>query len=557
MPYSGPGDDTLPAGIKRLSAIKRRAFVHAYNSAYADHRDGESAKEREGRAFATAHAAANRAGEKSMPEDIAVKDYDEIQEIIPVRVVEEYENPYRHMYSFSDLDTQHATEKATSALDMVFTNFKLLSENILCDDDLSADQKASALAALTGELTQRLADVRVDPEAAYRDIESAVTNTADDPGVFAAFKDAGGGWRWATVHTNKFRDKTGEILADEAHREYVDWANADKSRMPVLRFWHIPQGVAPGSPFDLGQADLVAYDDNGFVIASGSFFQDKIDVAERLAGMKDLGCSHGYMYKRSDMQNGVLRAYRTFEVTVVPRPYEANELTLAGVEGGIMLTGKQREAAIEVLGEERVKTLEEQMAGMRAVAEAGGISYKDVAEALVAPVEAEAITATAEVDIVMPESEPEEGSEPVPLADAMQIPQAVSAPADLRTEPDATATLIAAMQSAVEGALGPIRAELDELRQGQKDYLDRLAAVEQSDDERIAARIAPRVGPLVGAKAASRSPETAIPEDVAEQIRERFRLAEKVDGEPELTGAAAYMPGILQTLQTAALLGGD
>ena len=68
MPYSGPGDDTLPERIKKLSAIKRRAFVAAFNSAQGDHRPGESAGDRESRAFAVANAAANRAGEKDMTE---------------------------------------------------------------------------------------------------------------------------------------------------------------------------------------------------------------------------------------------------------------------------------------------------------------------------------------------------------------------------------------------------------------------------------------------------------------------------------------------------------
>jgi len=68
----------------------------------------------------------------------------------------------------------------------------------------------------------------------------------------------------------------------------------------------------------------------------------------------------------------------------------------------------------------------------------------------------------------------------------------------------------------------------------------------------------PRVGPSVaGSKAASTSPETVIPPDVAAVLRERWAVAEKDEGQQEQTGAAAYMPGILRTLQTAALLNDD
>ena len=56
MPYTGADDSSLPENVRKLSDIKRRAFVHAFNSAMEQHGD-------ESKAFAIAHAAANRAGE--------------------------------------------------------------------------------------------------------------------------------------------------------------------------------------------------------------------------------------------------------------------------------------------------------------------------------------------------------------------------------------------------------------------------------------------------------------------------------------------------------------
>jgi hypothetical protein len=179
------------------------------------------------------------------------------------------------------------------------------------------------------------------------------------------------------------------------HREYVDWVNENKASMPVLRFWHIPEptpseleafrtlGTVPSAPLDLGKADLVAYDDSGFVLATGTFYPEMREAAERLAGMKDLACSHGYIYRGSDKVDGVIGRYKTFEVTVVPRPFEANMLTLSGVsQEGTMLSQKQREAAVEVFGESHVKALEDSMHGMAAVAAAEGVDFKAVAEAL-------------------------------------------------------------------------------------------------------------------------------------------------------------------------------
>lgn len=48
-PYSGSGDSSLPANVKKMSAKKRRQWVHVFNSTYKDH--GES------RAFAAANSA--------------------------------------------------------------------------------------------------------------------------------------------------------------------------------------------------------------------------------------------------------------------------------------------------------------------------------------------------------------------------------------------------------------------------------------------------------------------------------------------------------------------
>ena len=67
MPYASTAE--LPAAAKKYADRCQRAFMHAFNSSYADHGD-------EGRAFATAHAAAQRCQEahKSMPVTNAVEE---------------------------------------------------------------------------------------------------------------------------------------------------------------------------------------------------------------------------------------------------------------------------------------------------------------------------------------------------------------------------------------------------------------------------------------------------------------------------------------------------
>lgn len=65
MPYSGPGDDSLPSNIAKLPEHQRRIFVSAFNAAHKKCMDdGGSAKECESRSFAIANAAVNREKEK-------------------------------------------------------------------------------------------------------------------------------------------------------------------------------------------------------------------------------------------------------------------------------------------------------------------------------------------------------------------------------------------------------------------------------------------------------------------------------------------------------------
>lgn len=521
-----------------------------------------------------------------------------VADAVPVVIVEDYSNPYEGVKTFGELSALRESERAAGALGSVFYEFKMLSDNIM-RSDASADAKASQLASLTTELGTRIAAVREDPDAAYKDY----TDPTDDPGTFVAFRDASGALRWTTVHTNKYRDKTGEIMADAAHREYVEWVSENKSSLPVLRFWHVPApteselarfrtlGEVPTSLVDLGRADLVSYDDNGFVLATGTFYPEMADVAERLAGMKDLGCSHGYIYRASDVRNGVIERYRSFEVSVVPRPFEANTLTFASVkQEGTMLSPKQREAALTVLGEDRVKALEESMSAMRATADSSGVSYRAVTEALteepsvqpavpvtpvasaepppapaaeatneerveamvrrvlaeqeaadrgdetpVAPVTAEVTPATVteaqpvtatNASETLGQPPADEGSQPVPPADAIPAPPVADAPSDTKSVTDPMAGILAAMQVIVDGAITPLREALGELQTQYRAMDERVTEAEKSDDSRLAERLRPRVGPIAGAKAASESPETVLSPEVAQALRNQFKAAE-------------------------------
>jgi hypothetical protein len=193
-----------------------------------------------------------------------------------------------------------------------------------------------------------------------------------DPGSMMVFRGKDGDWRWMAVHSNKFEDRTKEIFPESAHRAYVDevW---ETKQFPSLRIWHIP--------VDIGRADFVDYDDSGFVVSSGKFYDPA--VAVKLSGMKGLGCSHGYLYRKSDLQDGVYSRYRTYEVSVLPRERAANTLTafFAGEEVP-MLTPDRKEFLTALVGEEKAAQIEEGVRALTAVATERGLSYKSLEERL-------------------------------------------------------------------------------------------------------------------------------------------------------------------------------
>lgn len=366
--------------------------------------------------------------------------------------------PYGGAVSFSEADRYLQAQEIEMAAGNQVSMFESLERNVW-QSDLDARQKAQAIQRLATELDERIASAVADPmvsperagQAAFRGQDAV----SDDPGGTFIMRDKSGSYRWLTIHTNKFRDREGDIFSEAAHKAYVEWANETKS-FPALRLWH--------TPIDFGTGDFVAYDDNGFVLASGTFKPGFEDVAERLASEKNLGCSHGYLYRPSDYRDGVYHAYRSYEVSVLPRARAANTLTspafFAGEEWP-MLGAQQKEWLTDVLGEEKVKEIETATTGLRSAAEGLALSYKAMEETLMearskddAPPVAEAPAAPAAPEATA-NSEPSPALTAVPPVSegappAQEAPAAVAAEAE--AEPPAESSVVPATPAAASAA---------------------------------------------------------------------------------------------------------
>lgn len=266
--------------------------------------------------------------------------------------------PFGGALTFADADEFDAESIAGFEVDAVMARFEMLLANIRTSG-LSPAEKVAAITALTEELRDRV-------------------DGGGDPGSTMVFKDNTGQYRWVAVHSNRFEDRTKETFSEASHKAWVDRVWRVKE-FPALRLWHIP--------IDVGRADWVDYDTEGFVLSSGTFNKGMEDVAERLSKMKGLGCSHGYLYRQEDFRDGVYHAYRSYEVSVLPARRVANDLTAFFAEEEVpMLTAERKSFLVDVMGEDRTKAMEDSVRLLGRIAREKGLSYKSLEEDLLADV---------------------------------------------------------------------------------------------------------------------------------------------------------------------------
>jgi len=140
------------------------------------------------------------------------------------------------------------------------------------------------------------------------------------------FKDIGNG-RWVGWFTNPFRDRDRERFKLRALKRYVDWANKSADHLPELRFWHL-------DTLRMGEADQVKMA-GPFVVAAGVYADDERTKTMRAyIASKDIewGMSQGFFYYPADLIDGEYNDFRAFEVSVLPREWAANPVTLFNAE---------------------------------------------------------------------------------------------------------------------------------------------------------------------------------------------------------------------------------
>lgn len=133
--------------------------------------------------------------------------------------------------------------------------------------------------------------------------------------------------RWYGVPTNKFADRDGDIFTSYAHENFVSAVDAGIERFPELWIWHIE--------IPIGVTDWMAYDERGFLLASGYIFPEyeKLILAivnDHVERKVPLGMSHGVptgKYRRDKVNEKVITVYFSKEFSLLPLQDAANLLT--------------------------------------------------------------------------------------------------------------------------------------------------------------------------------------------------------------------------------------
>jgi len=307
--------------------------------------------------------------------------------------------------TFDELDSYRDALHEARAIRDVTGDFEMLVGNVLAKSE--PGELGDRIVSLGEEMKTRLENP--PEEKATEEVgflarikealqKAKITRAAvkkTDIGTSAESKSSGfrvekaldGSWRWFGWVSNKFRDRDkpaepklgGQILSEAAHKEFVEWATADPKRMPELWPWHTKEGA-----HDL-PADWIDYAD-GFLMMSGALTVKEAEKLQQLAAKYDLAMSHGLINFDYDKTNGVIRKYRTFEASYLPREHAANEWTdIETLQKEIANMGfnpARRGFLVEALGEERVKKLEGETEGRGKALEGLGVEYKELSDTL-------------------------------------------------------------------------------------------------------------------------------------------------------------------------------
>ena len=180
--------------------------------------------------------------------------------------------------------------------------------------------------------------------------------------------------RWRDYDLHAAPEQGGEIIANGAHKEYVNWLDKNPQHAPELWTWHV-WGTERKN-----RADWWDYSGNFFYMqwpleadeakslknAMSTGFSEDVYWRKAEAG-EPWGLSFGFYVLKYDGKNAAIEKYRAFEVSVLPLSAAANPWTSFELTGDdsqdeaketLKMFNKKKLAALRILhGDEFVKDM--------------------------------------------------------------------------------------------------------------------------------------------------------------------------------------------------------
>lgn len=257
--------------------------------------------------------------------------------------------------SFAELDEMEQAQEAASELNALTWSFLALVENIIWDDTIA--DKAVAITNVASELIVRVNQTLSYAKSASISAEQVKEFSETAPlalkeSNFAIRKGLDGKWYAYGKPTNNFLDRDGEILTEDAHKEFVGYLQTHPDQMPELWDWHDEDFKCAN------RACWVDYADNSLHMV-WELTEEESKRYSKAAEEYDLAMSHGFYPLQRDAK--YIKQYRMVEASVLPREFCANTLTDFSVEESeskMAFTPDKRKFLVAMHGEEYVARLE-------------------------------------------------------------------------------------------------------------------------------------------------------------------------------------------------------
>ena len=233
--------------------------------------------------------------------------------------------------------------------------------------DAAHTRNALARAAQQNDADAKAAMPKIRAAAKKFGIEMTMEK---DKNAIVVEKDQNGDWRWVGWVSNQFIDFDGDIIAEDAHKEYIEWLDKNKNLSPVLLNWHTP-GTACQAPADFGMYE------NGFLILSGKLTDGEASLILKAQKLADLGMSHGTLELARDPKDArIIAKYRMYEASFLPLENAANPWTdFETLTKEVDMDKKKYFASL--IGEERAEAFLKQTEEAKKALEAAGVESKE------------------------------------------------------------------------------------------------------------------------------------------------------------------------------------